>query len=141
MIYPKFFGHTEKGSSEIRFELPDKYRMYVSDLFGRVEVIVKKYRKQRSNDQNEYYWGVIVDILADHWGYTKDEAHEAIKLKFLVVKRPGKPDTIGSTRKMNTVQAENFYANIRMWAAQDYSIIIPLPNETEAEIEGVENQT
>jgi len=45
----------------------------------RIEINIEKSQKKRSSFQNRYYWGVIVAMLADHTGYTKEEMHEILK--------------------------------------------------------------
>jgi hypothetical protein len=92
---------------------------------------VVKYHK-RSLWQNSYYHGVIVRILADHFGYSPEEMHEALKFKFLRIERPGKPTTVRSTADENFTRAdaENYYSQIRTWASREFGIYIPLPRET-----------
>ena len=89
-----------------------------------------KYSK-RSMNENNYYWAVIVKILGDHFGYTPEEMHEALKFKFLRIENPGKPTTVRSTASedFTTIDAETYYENIRRWAAIEYGVVIPLPNE------------
>ena len=48
-----------------------------------VIVTVGKIAHDRSGQQNKYYWAVIVDILAEYFGYTKDEMHDVLKWHFL----------------------------------------------------------
>lgn len=49
-----------------------------------VSVTTKKWR--RSLEQNNYYWGVYLPIIADETGHTPDELHELFKGKFLTQK-------------------------------------------------------
>lgn len=105
---------------------------YLKTLEGvRCEVSVRKIRAQRSNNQNNYYFGVVCKVLGDYFGYEPDEMHEALKLKFLQVGAVDVP-TLKSTTKLNTAEFEDYLERIRRWAAIDYSIAIPLPNEVEA---------
>jgi hypothetical protein len=84
---------------------------------------------KRSLPQNNYYWGVIIDISRDYFGYSSDEMHEAFKWKFL---RQGSPDlpTVRSTasKDFTTRDAEDYYEQIRIFMA-GYGVIIPLPKE------------
>jgi|SRR5690606_31581110 len=43
---------------------------------------IKKYRRNRSREQNSYYFAVVVKILSDYFGYNTDEMHEILKLQF-----------------------------------------------------------
>ena len=45
---------------------------------GKLTVTIQKYRKKRSLTANAYYWGVIVETLAQHFGYRPDEMHMAL---------------------------------------------------------------
>lgn len=48
-----------------------------------VEVAVKRLRATRSIQQSRYYWGVVVELIAEHTGYTPEEIHEVLKAKFI----------------------------------------------------------
>ena len=39
-------------------------------------------RETRSNPQNRYYWGVVIDTLSKELGYEPEEMHEILKYKF-----------------------------------------------------------
>jgi len=101
--------------------------------------------KPRSILENNYYWGVIVKILSDELGYYKDEMHEILKAMFLseikIVQTKQRVETIKvnkSTTKLTTIQAEEYYDSIRIWAISDLGILLPLPNE---ENDGTEPET
>lgn len=98
----------------------------------RVEVTVQKYRKSRSLQQNAYYWGVLIDILANYTGYEPDEMHDALRWQFLRVHRGnGLPDTVKSTTALTTAEFEEYLEKVRRWAATDHSVYVPEPNEVE----------
>lgn len=118
---------------------PEAFLNHVKKLEGeRVVATLKKYRKydQRSNDQNRYYWGVVIKMLSDELGYTPDEMHEAIKYQFLAepkeVKRKDGERKImiipGSTSSLSTGDFEGLMSKIRSWASFDFGIYIPEPN-------------
>lgn len=50
---------------------------------GAITIRVSRQHALRSGQQNRWYWGVIVQLLADHTGYTADEIHEVLKAKFI----------------------------------------------------------
>ena len=92
----------------------------------------------RSMPQNRYYFGVIVRILSEHFGYTLRETHEILKEEFwfdivhLKTKTGIKEKKIvKSTTEMTTMEAMKLYEDIRMWASKDFypPIFIPEPNE------------
>ena len=88
--------------------------------------------KIRSNEQNKYYWSVILKIISDHTGYSIYEAHELMKLKFnsKILHINNDEVTIGcSTAGLTTVEYETFLSHIRQWASQELNCYIPEPNE------------
>lgn len=98
----------------------------------------RAYRKDRSNQQNRYYWGVVLKALGDHTGYTPDEIHEFLKQNFLhrnyirIVTKKGTPlkaNIVRSTTDLTTTEFEDFMTKVRQWASLELSCWIPEPNE------------
>ena len=58
-------------------------RLEVMPLDPVQEVVIQPHKRNRSLDQNAYYWNIITIIVAD-LGMTKDELHTVYKEKFLV---------------------------------------------------------
>jgi len=115
---------------------PEKHRLYtvLKNLKGKNRVEIKKYRKPRSSQENKYYWSVIVGTLAAEFGYTTQEMHFELKRMFLSYQKPniktGELTTfIRSTTDLDTMEAEAYYEQIRIWALSEYTIYLPLPNE------------
>ena len=102
----------------------------------RVEIIIRKRVKKRSNDQNAYYWGVVIPILANHFGHDNPEdMHTDLKELFNPVESkvsPGKKIG-GSTAKMTTVEFmsadDSYVERICRWAAIEHGIYIPPPSK------------
>jgi hypothetical protein len=96
---------------------------------------IKKYNRLRSNDQNEYYWWVVIKILSLETGYEEEEMHEILKSMFLSEKerlrwdRRKKVTITKSTSALSTKEFEEFLEKVRRWAAKTLSCYIPLPNE------------
>lgn len=110
---------------------PSAWALGIRKLEGkRVTVDVEPYRKSRSAQQNRYYWGVVVAILGEEFGYTPDEMHAALNHRFLgdVDERTGLMK-IGSTKDLGTAEFEEHMSRIREWAALNFNCEIPLPNE------------
>lgn len=95
----------------------------------RVDVTIRKERSIRSLNENNYYWGVVLQLLSEHTGYTTDEMHEICKHQFLMVH--GQFDYVKSTTKLNTVEFEEYLDKIKNWAAV-LGVNVPNPNECEA---------
>lgn len=110
------------------------YENYLSSLKDkRVEVIIRKERSERSLNQNSYYWGVVVQLIADHTGYEPEEAHEALKVKFLSDPKADKHGLlrIRSTTKLSTVEFNDYLNRVVRWAAQELGVYIPDPSHVE----------
>ena len=97
-----------------------------------VEVTIKEYKPKRSNQLNQYYWGVVVKIISDYTGYTKEETHELLKQTFLkkkVLVNDEWYDTTESTTKLNNTQMLEFIEKVKQWAAETFYLYIPDPHE------------
>jgi len=116
-------------------EKPDLYRGYISTIKDGsfVSITIKKWKKKRSDLQNRYYWGVVIPILSEFCGYESDEMHEALKWKFLRV--PASLDrtleTVSSTAMLSTTEFIEYIDAIKRWAAIEYHVVIPDPDEVE----------
>ena len=99
------------------------------------EVTIKHYRKKRSNPQNKYHWGVIIDIICKDTGNDPNDIHE-----YLLGEHVGWEtyDVLGTLKKrpsrrshdMSTEEFENFNEWCRAFAATNLGMVIPLPGET-----------
>lgn len=128
-MIPVFTGTVVQGV--LKKDNLQRYVNYIQILEGqRVDVVVRKHKAKRSNNQNNYYFGVVCKILGDYFGYDENEMHDALKYKFL---RKGAADleTVQSTTKMNTAEFEEYLEKVRRWAAMEYGVVVPLPNEVE----------
>lgn len=94
--------------------------------------------KVRSDPQNRYYWGVVVQILSEDLGYTRQEIHEILKREHLKQvltiknKRTGEMGFIENTRsttELDTKEFEEFLSTVRIWASEKLGIWVPEPNE------------
>ena len=113
---------------------PDHFKSELQKLKGknRVFIVVDEEKPSRSNNQNKYYWSVVIGTLSNELGYTADEMHEVLKEKFLPKKEVellGDKIKIGSSAKLKTDEFEKYLEDIRRFAAEKLNIIIPLPNE------------
>lgn len=105
-----------------------------------VYITIRKATKQRSNNQNAYYWGVIIPIsqnaIADVWGeiWSKEKTHDFFKIQFCfeekinestgeIIKSPK------STTEQTTTQMEEYHEQIRQFMQEWFNVQIPLPNE------------
>jgi hypothetical protein len=125
---PLFFGIVKQG--KLKFDVPDKFMVYLSGLEGkRFELTLEKERHARTLSQNAYYWGVVVEILRNYFGYESEEMHEALKFKFLKKFEDSDLVTVGSTTKLSTIEFGEYIDRIMEWAAKEYQVVIPTAGE------------
>jgi hypothetical protein len=133
---PIFKGHIAKGKKI--YDNPARYLVQLSKLEGkRFEETLRQEKSKRSLDQNAYYWGVVVEILRDHFGYETyeaEEVHDGLKLIFLRIHEREGLETMRSTTKLSTVEFEDYLEKIRRWAIKEHNCRIPLPNECDLEV-------
>lgn len=118
-----------------------EFAKVVNNLEGqRITITIGKTKRNRSNNQNRYFHGPMLDVLLDHIqelgnDMQKIELRELLKFKFLKKDILLDADTgemasiIKSTADLNTGEWEDFMEQIRAWAAEIFGIEIPLPNE------------
>ena len=119
MPTPVFAAHVTSDGT-VTLKRPGAYRRYLQGLSGRVVVIlVREPHELRSVSQNNYYHGVVVQMLATEWGTTPASVHSDLKREF----------GIRSTAMLETGQFETYLTHIRAWALTEFGIQIPEPHE------------
>ena len=127
---PIFYAH--KRADGLEFERKPLYDAYVAGLKPdtRYEVTIKRYRAKRSDAQNKYYWGVVVQMIADETGNNKDMTHDGLRSMFLIDKT-GKMPVIRSTTSMTTKEFMEYIDTVVLWAAEFLGVIVPPPDYVE----------
>lgn len=101
-----------------------------------VDVIIRKHANKSTQKQRGYYFGVVIAILSDHFGYELDEMHEELKLKFNPVKSKLSDGRIigGSTTELLRDKyfgdEQSYVSRICRWAAGE-GVYIPEPKKVE----------
>ena len=132
MATPIFTGIIDKG--KLTLDNPQRYLVHLSKFEGkRIEIVLRKRRSQRSDGQNRWYWGVCVEILANHCGYDPEEMHEALKIKFLSDRTEDEKGLmrVGSTARLTTDEFIAYTNRVVRWAAESLYVYIPSPNEVD----------
>ena len=125
---PIFYGEVKQGC--IKLYDPASLKVWLSFLEGKeIQVRVERKGKARSHKQNNYYWGVVVPILAEYWGLFDYEVDDILKNKFLKYTDENGRERTYRKRDLTTLETELFYEQIRMWASAEENCFIPLPNE------------
>ncbi|MFH1012105.1 MAG: hypothetical protein V1784_12845 [bacterium] len=134
MITPVFRGRVSESGI---LQVGPQFEVWLSTLKGKeVDVIVREKRTQRSNQQNKYYWGVIIKMICEELGheeYEKDVVHYALRLMFLGEEENKHGLKIPrSTRSLSTKEFIDIYTEpIKRWAVEFLCLRIPDPNEVE----------
>lgn len=130
-----FLATVEEG----KVELEDKasFQKFCAKKKGRLFITVSHMQKPRSNNQNRYYWGVVIKLLCEHTGQDPDDMHAFLGSKFLShemeIEGPNKSKEIvkvtKSTKDLSTIAFEDYMSECRMWSSMFLSVAIPEPNE------------
>ncbi len=103
-------------------------------------ITFEKVGKKRSNNQNAYYWGVLIPILQscikNSWGeiWSKEKSHDFFKMQFNFIERIN--ESTGeilrvpkSTTENTTTAQEELHIEIRNFISEWFDVNVPLPNE------------
>ena len=126
---PYFPATIEKG--DLKLLDRDRFITFIkAQRDGNYSLIVKPWRRPRSNQQNAWYWGVVLPLIADATGHTCEELHEIFKRMFLpkqvVMFNEVEYELPGSTTILNTAEFTEYVERVRTEAA-NMGIIIPDP--------------
>lgn len=127
------YGTSINPDCDIYYDDRNKFHKYIQSLSGqRVEVIIRKPKTKRSDLQNNFYWGVVIELLSKELGYDQEELHEILKYKFLKKNSAlNGMEYVKSTAKLTTGEFEEYLDKIKRWSAEFLNIVIPNPNEAE----------
>jgi hypothetical protein len=133
----KYTGRVLPGGLLV-LDRPRDYGQHVKSHAGqRVELTLRKERTRRSLDQNAWLWGVAYPILAAEFGYDRhelDALHYGLVAKCFGARRD---DRLGidvpnaRSSKLTTAQFSDYMEWVIRFAAVEYGIRIPLPNEVD----------
>lgn len=143
-IYPKFKA-TAKGG-RLYFEDERRFADYVASLEGvEVQVVVKKWVKQRSRQEEKFYHAVVVRMVAEAMDMDDWQAHDFLKNLFLRVE--DKTDSglrferVLSTTELSDRAYREYWEKCIKWAAlptdgrlgynSGLELYIPYPNEVD----------
>lgn len=104
---------------------------------GSVMVTIERKSRKRSNQQNAYYWGVIIPLCKRGFNdlghdLNDEDTHTFLKSKFnaldIVFEDTGEVFPLGrSTTEMDTIDFMMYVEKIQQFAAEILNTIIPDP--------------
>ena len=104
---------------------------YFNDLA--VELIIRRKKKHRSTQQNRVQWWYIQEIKK-RTGYTTQEVYGILCKEFLTVTVVNEDtgnifERVRGTSELSTIEHAEFTENIRRFAAEQFDLYLPEPNE------------
>lgn len=131
-------AYVKDGTILIRNRMQLQAECIASGL-SEFEVVLKKKKKNRSYEQNRYYWGVVVAMIRDRFrelgnDVNSEETHDYLKQEFnykeFVNEKTSEVIRIPvSTADMTTSQFMDYLAKIQIFSADILGVVIPDPNE------------
>ena len=111
--------------------IPDNitvFKSWLKKLEGKeVQIIIEKRKNIRSLKANNYYW-LLIELIAQELGYTKEEAHEAFKWMFLK-KHNVKIPTVRSTSDLDNEEFTDYIEKVKVFSAQELNMFLPEPED------------
>ena len=113
-----FRGVIDPENKTLKILNRNKMNEFLETLEGEVDITISEV-SSRTHFQNNYYWIIACKMFGEELGYTKEEMHEVLKHKF----------NIESTSKLDMDEFRDYLDRILRWAAVDFSITLPEPEE------------
>lgn len=129
---------------KFKAQVVNKEIVYVSPLYvshhlrklegKKVLVEIAEEKRKRSVNQNSYYWGVVVPLIAEEMG-EDDEAYIHALMKFMFLKKTKEIngrvyEAVGSTKKLTTDKFNIFLEKVIRFASMELGMVIPEPDKT-----------
>lgn len=123
--------------SDGKLQWREDQKRQLAEFCGRVtgravDVCIKRQVKHRSNSQNRFYWGCVLQEIANSTGHTTEDLHEVFKREFLpkqfVVIGDEEFEIAKSTTELTTTEFEQYIERIRVFAS-GFGVQIPLPGQ------------
>lgn len=136
---------TESG--KIEFENKDQWDNFKIPFYGKeMTLILKKRTKDRSRQEEKFYWAVVVQMVATEMEVTRESAHHLMAEMFLTTEERAGNGTrykrVLSTTELGDKAYRAYWEKCIHWAAlptadeglsQDsgLNLFVPFPNESD----------
>jgi len=111
----KFAGKVKNGNLTLDRETLKDFLLTID---GDVIIRIEKASPSRSPQQNNYYW-ILVEMLGNELGYTKEEMHKTLKFHF----------QIDSTKNLQLDEFNDYITKIIRYSAIELNIALPDPRK------------
>lgn len=137
----KHFGYFHKTTGKLQCE---SFTTALAALKAKgVPVVLQceEFKPKRSNPQNRFYFGVVVDLVRrglkdlgwEPKACSAEAVHEMLKREFLTVDEHVKDGVFlkrtRSTTELDTAQFGEYLELCKQWAAENLGVAIPDPGE------------
>jgi hypothetical protein len=139
-LVPIFHATVSADGTRLVFLEKEKARRqaYLENLKGQdVDVIVRKHENRRSEQQNRWWFGIAIPLIAHELGYDKhehDAVHHALIAKCFGTtydsKMKQEVPNVRSSSRLTTAQFSELMEWAVRWAMVEHGITVPLPGES-----------
>ena len=126
------------------FDRPRDWQLYLNRLGGYgtdVDVTIRQHKAQRSSAQNRYWHGVVIPLIADELGWSREDRphlHYWLLTVFGGTHHDEKTGldipNIQHSRALNTKQFAELVDWVLRYAMTEWGIHLPAPNEVDVDI-------
>ena len=100
-----------------------------------LEIVIRKFKKNRTLPQNSWYHGVILPLISDTTGFTEDECCEVLRKKFLSYQKAGRDNKMHrftrSTADLTTAEFSAYIEQVIRFASMELGIVVPDPHKVD----------
>ncbi len=140
-----YYSHVDQDTGKIR--VPKRFEAEIAEKFrGKdIEIVVRRKRKQRSSEQNRYYWGVVIPYILEAFAEIGNDlqqgnpehaqiVHSFLKGQFLPPRLVCDADGVElkmepSTTALSKMEFVEYLDRVIQFAAERLQIVIPEPEE------------
>jgi hypothetical protein len=116
---PGMLIHGESRGGKLCLTSSERARLIwvLNQCPGPLEIVIRKPAKERSINQNKYYWGVVLASIAEKTGDSTNYLHKHFKSEYL--------GPSASTTDLSTKAFQDYIEQIKAFASTEYNILIP----------------
>ncbi|RYZ34447.1 MAG: hypothetical protein EOP49_34525 [Sphingobacteriales bacterium] len=131
-------GHIDEFGKVKVFQDQDLKRWILENAGKDIRIRFQEKKKKRSNNQNSYYWGIMVPMVRraiNDLGHhlSEEDTHEFLKSRFnaqqIELTEGHYIDIPASTKGLTTIEFNEYKERIQQFASEMLGIYIPDPNE------------
>src|SRR3990167_1276457 len=133
MKFLRFISKGKLKNGKLILDNPRWFRtcLLKYDDTEKIRIVVEKERGARSKRANNYYWGVVLPLIAAHIGETSEDLHEIFKSKYLRKKRVwrgGEITILQSTTKLNSIEFGEYIERVIQEGAE-LGVVVPFADK------------